>query len=266
MNRRHFIRDAAIATGLIFVPSHFADARAGKGRRSGAVRAASVVTTPLGGVTLAASTNLNAGALTGAGSAKLFLFSCWFNRSGGDGTLRCIYKSLKSSAVKVQVYLSTSNKLVFYALTTAGTNVLQAISSVTFAATGWHHVVFSCDLSDVAKRHMVIDGTNDASVNWAVYSNNNYDHTGTSNNIGSDGAAGGYWLGSLGQILCVQAYYDVLTNIAQFYSGAKPVLYANQAGTPLFYLKNGASTFGTDAGGNANNFTVSSGSLSDIAI
>lgn len=96
-----------------------------------------------------------------------WVFDCWFNRAGGDGTRRFLFGQLDSAGaiVSASIYceLNASNQLV--ARADAGEISTGLTSAGTYTATGWRHLAF---LRSGGNLYLFVDG---AQVATAAFSN-----------------------------------------------------------------------------------------------
>ena len=210
-------------------------------------------------------------ALANVSDGKVFTFSAWFNLQSINGnTLLGISKTGQSGSRCLQILIDTQDHPRILAGDGAGNTYIDAQGSGTFNQTlgGWHHFFFTCDLTDITKRFLYMDGVLDNFVTWNVYANNPIKFTGDKPDVGYDEFGGSLLVGCLAELWFGPGQYS--TNVAGFISGGEPINLGSTGATPTgtapaLYLNQAYSTFQTDQSGNANNFTVTGGSLTDCA-
>ncbi len=206
---------------------------------------------------------LSKASITGIADGKQVTFACSLNTDtvATDEWVFAIY----AGASRFEV-LFESGALRVRGRDTGLTDVLNA-TYAGFSANRNYQIVFSCDLTDTNKRHLIVNGTS-VSPTWATYSNTNIDLTTSDYSVGARTTTP-TWDGRLGNVFFHTSYIDlsVPANLAKFVTGtgidAKPVdMGANGelplGVQPLIYLP----MYGNNAGknyGSGGDFTVNSG-------
>jgi hypothetical protein len=109
---------------------------------------------------------LRGGDLTTSADSKLFSGSFWFRRNAVNNARQTIYCILDTgSTCRFEIHISTTNKVSIYGKSTGGGSEILNFSagngaqaSTPITDLNWHHVMFSFDLSNSAKRAVYIDG------------------------------------------------------------------------------------------------------------
>lgn len=109
--------------------------------------------------------------LTGNADSKLWTGSFWFKGAPFDGGH--IYCATDGGTAFARIQW-TGDAIGILARNSGGTGILDILSSgLGVGDTGWHHCLFSLDLSDTNKRHLYIDDASDLNVN--TYTNDTID-------------------------------------------------------------------------------------------
>ncbi len=123
---------------------------------------------------------VNTGILTGVSDSKNFTGSAWF-RNPATASSEILFITQGST---VELYLASSGAIVISGKNTSGTYILSVQSTTSGYNDGnWHHVMWSFDMSNVARRHLYIDGISSLTVN--TYTNAIIDFTDLSYIVGS---------------------------------------------------------------------------------
>lgn len=207
------------------------------------------------------------GALTGIADGKAGTFACCFRVDGGDGTFRGLYIiNTTTAAAGFSVFLDSSNRLNVIARNTAGTLILNKITTSTYAAGAtWYVMEASWDLAATTS-HLYV---NDAAPTLGTNTNTDDTIDYTKDNVGiaarGDGAT--KFSGCLAEVFFHTTYIDlsVEANRRKFISATgKPVSLGADGSTPLGVqplvyqrIADGAaaSTFATNLG-SGGNFTI----------
>lgn len=209
---------------------------------------------------------------TGLADGKAFTLSLWI-KFAADGTQLNVCAFSTAATVRFHVRRETSNKLAFYAYTSAGAVVLNVLSASTFTvADGWSHVFIAIDVNgaDTNLRHLYKNGVDEAATaTWTTFSDATIDFvTSPTPRYTIGGNAADPATGRLNASLCEFWFDDSYFNdVTKFYSAGKPLaLGANgqPSGGPVpvyYFSTNGdGDSWATDSSGNGNNMTVT-GSL-----
>lgn len=138
--------------------------------------------------------------LTGNADSKLVTGSFWVRFTSATGSTEMIWLTDTSltTTPKFRINRTSSESITFLASDSAHSLILFASTSAAFADTAWHHVVFSFDMSDTAKRHIYVDDVSDLSA--SIYTDAAIDFApgGTVVHlVGGNGPAGGSLSASL---------------------------------------------------------------------
>ena len=112
--------------------------------------------------------------LVGNVDSKTFTFSAWLWPIAVVSAPN--YFSVNTN--KFLLYVSSANVLRFLAKNEAGTGIIDLSINGFSNNKNWNHVLIACDLTDVNKRHVYINGQLYANVSWATYTNDAIDFTG----------------------------------------------------------------------------------------
>ena len=199
-------------------------------------------------------------ALTGAAASKLLTFSGWFRRAASGVTERLI----RTNGAELNISFGTNNRILITAENAAGTQILNAQLLLEITDTNWHHVSWSSDQSDAAKRHAYIDGAA-VTISASIYTDDLIAfNAATDWAIGASTSGGAKYNGSLSEWLLKDATYidlSIAANRQKFYNGG-PVDPGSDGATALgvaarIYMKGDAAVWnaGTNAG-TGGNFTM----------
>ncbi len=214
--------------------------------------------------------------LTGAADGKLFAFSCWFRaETGSDASATRIITGNTTlgggtATQRLRLSKSASNLFNVIGVNSAGTEILNILSTADSikVATGWVHILCSCDMSDTAKRFIYLNDVSDLAT-ITTYANDTLDMTENEWAVGGspDGATKAAC--DMADLMFWPTYVDfsVTANRRLFIDAAhKPVNPSGAVatlGTPLVFLQGPAANFNTNLGGGGN-FTVH-GTLTEAA-
>lgn len=204
---------------------------------------------------------LSRASLTGAADGKAFTFFAIVNAQDNDN--HYVFTCSQSSATKLQFNVSTNGQFFeVRAWNGAGTEILRGRSSVIPVENKFYAWFISFDLANASNRKMVIDGVEDSSVTWSIYTNDNVDFTVNTYEINA--LQGGSlarnvrlstaWLDDQ-YISDPDPFYDAETGKPK-YLGANGELPTGS--TPLVYLPFRADDAGSNKG-TGGDFTVNSG-------
>ncbi len=204
---------------------------------------------------------------TGLSDGSAFTISLFLDPTGLDSTLQNI---LWFSSSRLEIRKTTGNAYQVVALSSAGSSLLTATSSVTKTASdGWFHLYICVDLTTSANCKFYFDGTVDASASWSV----------TNGTIDLLTSAPNYKLGggnsdlnkahtSMAEFWFNDSYLD---SPSSFATGAVPKSLGSDGSgpgvAPVWYLSlagSGASWIG-DSSANANSFDTIFGTLGSPA-
>lgn len=133
---------------------------------------------------------------SGNADSKIWTGSLWFRRKGGAGSTQTFY----GAGTRVRAYFGSDNKIYFRGENSSGTLVLQLNGSTALTVDGeWHHMLWSFDMSDTAKRFLYIDDAAET-LTVTTYSNSAIDFTQTSHAIGARPAASEKFNGDLSEV------------------------------------------------------------------
>lgn len=100
---------------------------------------------------------LNRGAdLTGSTAGKLWTGSLWF-KANSSGLSQTFYAAQTGVFAFVEVRLQGNNFFVIEARRSSTAVVLQMFFSNFTDTTSWHHLLWSADLTNPARRHLILD-------------------------------------------------------------------------------------------------------------
>lgn len=168
--------------------------------------------------------------LTGAVDSKLVTLVCWFRMDGGDAAAQRFLSSsstLAGTGDRFRVNRSTLNQINVIASNAAGATILTLASTGTYiAGATWRCLMFSCDLSDVAKRWLYVGDTSDLGT-VTTYTNDTIDFTVADWSIGANPDGNVKLNGCLADVHLYPGVYvdfSVQANRRKFFSAAgKPV-------------------------------------------
>lgn len=196
-----------------------------------------------------------------------FLLSMWVApESLGSAAWILQGRATGSSVAEIfRIYLKADGTLQFIGNNSQGLGLLDVTSGVALTAGQINHVLFSCDLSDTAKRHFLINDA-DASPTWSIYG----DSLPVSVNdaewsLGSQTDGTGKFNGGIAlPFFSVTQYYDVETNKRDFIdANGQPVGLGSDGGTPTgtapeYYSAKSGNGLAANSG-NAGDWVVTGG-------
>lgn len=169
------------------------------------------------------SSYLARAALSGAANSKKGTFSAWL-RPDADGAEMKIFNGRQIGAGDGTFLVSrgASNRLSILASgenSTAVRLLIHTTQTDIVAANGWRHMAASWDMVDTGKRHFILDGVEDISVDtWADYA---LDYTLDTWNVGRDTFyTSQTWQGGLADVIWWPGVYvdlSVAANLKAFY-------------------------------------------------
>lgn len=215
------------------------------------------------------------GGLTGAADGKRCTFSVWVDL---DGATAARFLSGNSSLAGGSGTLAgvqfvaaiTTNKFAMSAYNSAGTIILNVDADVAIPTDGGLvHLMCSFDLASTSKRHMCIDGVEQA-LTVTTYTNDTIDFTVADWSIGAWADGGRKIDGRMAELWMHPTYIDlsVEANREMFRTSDGRPVYLGADGSrplggtqPLIYLGNAFGSFQTNLG-SGGNFSVT-GALAD---
>jgi len=205
--------------------------------------------------------------------------SFWFRRLGNFGTAQTIFRANSTGTYndahsRYLLEFNTSNQLHIRGADSSGTPTIlvDATTAATFTDSNWHHVVYSFDLSNAAKRYIYVDGSADAAT-WGFYVSGNINMKTITTprwSIGANGGGTGKLFASLADFWFVSGTYIDLSsaaNRALFYNNG-PVYLGSAGATPtgsspqVFFSGNASTWTNTGNLGTGGVFTIN-GTLVD---
>lgn len=202
------------------------------------------------------STDLSRGAaLTGAADSRIVTASFWFNRKGYGETSRIFCLDNR----RVDIFMLAGGELRFTATDSGGIDRLLVDSDTNFDGdSGWHHVLFSCDLNNSGLRHFYIDDV-DETPTWTTYSGLTViDWMATDAYVGTRYTGSAKWVGDLAEVWIDDGQYidfSVEANRRDFIDSAgKRVDLGSDGSTPtgtapLIFLSGEVPAWHTNKGG-----------------
>lgn len=178
--------------------------------------------------------------------------------SEGDAASQSIYARLVGNGTATARHISFNIKNASNTTVLAGNT---ASSGADMSNSNWHHVAFSCDLSDVNKRKLIIDDV-EVIPTYSTYVDDTMDHSRAYYILGASGTS---VTCELAHLMYDNTYIDVVANKRNFitvdgtpaatpgdgsgFTGSQPLVY--HQGSPLVFLKNKGSVNGslTESGG-----------------
>jgi hypothetical protein len=198
------------------------------------------------------------------GNRKTFTFSCWIKRTiiGTDQSIFFGDTAGTTNATQDSFYFNASNTLTFGGWTSGFFTSTMLFRDVS----AWYHIVVGVDSTQATSANRIkfyVNGVEQAYTSGAGYPAQNADFgitkSGNHSFFGNDGQSGrgnGYLAETYlidGQQLTPSSFGQTDTTTGIWI----PKAYTGTYGTNGFYLNfSNASSLGTDASGNGNNFTV----------
>lgn len=204
---------------------------------------------------------------TGAANSKLLLASIFFRLDGGDAARKGFFGFSDALGYALFFQRNDDGKIQLGARSIT-TDILTATGTTVLTASGtWHHLAFSVDMADTAKRFVYLDGAAET-MTWTTYTNDEINFaTGIIDvTLGSrsNGAAFKF-NGCLAEAYINYGTYmdlSVAANLQKFRAAdGKPVNLGTTGSTPTgsvpsgyFHLDDGetAANFATNRAGNGN--------------
>lgn len=199
-------------------------------------------------------------AFTGAVDSKTFTLSCWLKFNGGDAAEQIV---ILFGGQAFQFSRTTGNKLNFLGRNGGGTAIVNVTSAGSLvAATGWVHVLVSCDTA-TSTFQLYLNDASDARTVTTLTANGLFDWDvggAATQYFGSNTVAESLLNATVAEFyLHTDTALDISVagNRAKFYSGGHPVDLGADGSTPtgtqpLIYLKNAAASYATNAGKGGN--------------
>lgn len=131
--------------------------------------------------------------LTGNADSKLFSGSLWFKIAASNN--RVIAQNPGNG---YEVKWTASDVLTIRGENAAGTDIFDINVGTVTDTTSWHHLMWSIDLSDTAKRHAYLDDVDSLVV--ALYNDDTIEFTATNHFIGQNSAGGNRYSGDLADV------------------------------------------------------------------
>lgn len=122
---------------------------------------------------------LRGGDLTGNADGQIFTGSVWFRRNSTGSQQRIGGGQFGRWQIEL---LSATDEVKFECENGSGSVILQVNSSAV-TDSGWHHILWSFDLSNASNRHIYLDDASDLSV--TTYTNDTIDYTVSQHAIGA---------------------------------------------------------------------------------
>ena len=101
--------------------------------------------------------------LTGAADSKLGIASLWHRIDGGDGAIRSLLSAattLAGADFRFELSISAANKFQVAGRNSAGTLILNLLSSAHTAGASWLHILMSWDMGNAAS-HLYVNDVSD---------------------------------------------------------------------------------------------------------
>lgn len=206
--------------------------------------------------------------LTGNVNGKEGIFSGWFNLQGGDGAS---VRAFQNGNARFLVARIASDLWIIQGRNAANDVILRQDSVNTYvAASGWHHILASWDLS-VPAVWLYINDVDDAAAPTTL-TDDDIDYTQTDHGIGADTGGGLKITADMAEYYFNFAMHldlDVIANRRKFVTaGVKPVDLGSDGSTPtgttpIMFFSGATAAWHTNKGGGGG-FTEN-GALTDAA-
>lgn len=184
-------------------------------------------------------------ALDGAADSKRWTVSLWFRRNGGTGAVRRLMGSFQGTTnnLVTGAYFIGTNNIEILGLNATGNSRLSLNTDAAFTDSNWHHIMWSCDLTDAAKCFVYVDGVADAFTVFTYVDDNLGFSTAGDYVVGGRPDGGHLFTGDIADLQTWQdAYIDlsVQANRELFILAGAPVdpavAAASSLGTPIVAL------------------------------
>lgn len=195
----------------------------------------------------------------GPAASKQWSFSGWFRRTN-LGTWNVIFGTSYPTTPDNSIDIMDDNRLLIGGQKTAGgAYILHIESTGTINDTNWHHLMFSVDLSNVAKRHVYLDGS-PLAVTYFQYTNDFIDfssYAGFGENCPTSALQGIPFYGDMADMwMDFDTYIDlsVAANREKFITSAVKPVYLGANGqyptgtSPEIYLTGATASWETNKG------------------
>jgi hypothetical protein len=217
--------------------------------------------------------------LTGAADSKLCTGSIWFKINTGAASARLIGSATAAGGSTLRFRVTwdqTDERVTIVGINPGGTTVVSLTTSNGSVpdGSGWHHILWSLDMANAAKRHVYLDDASDLGV--SIYTNDMLDFTLGDWSVGSVPDGGNKLNGDMADVwIAFGVYIDISVeaNRRKFVTAEKKPVDLGATGalvsgsSPLLYLsrRTGETTvqWATNKG-TGGGFTVA-GVLSDAA-
>lgn len=209
------------------------------------------------------------GTLTGISDGKACTFSGWIRVDANGSKYILVGGNTSAAQQRFAVNITAGNKIQVLGLNSAGTTILQKITTPTYVAGGgWVHILFSCDLATTTSYLYINDAAPALDTN--TNTNDTIDFVTAVPNwrVGASAAvtASLHWNGCLSELFFHNTYIDlsVEANRRLFITaGLDPVELGSDGSIPLgvqplLYMPKGLPSDNKGSGGS---FTVSGGAL-----
>ncbi len=222
--------------------------------------------------------------LTNIADGKVLTFSAWVKR-GTDGVNHFLLSSMDAvngnANIRTQIDITTDDRFQVVGRSGPGVGVgtiqllVQSSADVLDAADGWVHCLFSCDLTDTAKRHMYINDVSDLAV-ITTYNNATLDLATADWGVGGRPGGNNKMNGDVADLWFDDVYIDFSTeaNRRKFIDSRKKPVFLGTDGSgptgtaPSLFLSGATSAWHTNDGSGGGltltgTLTTSSSSPSD---
>ncbi len=203
--------------------------------------------------------------------------SFWFRRALNFGTAQTIFRANNTATVnaanlRLLIEFATTNKIHIQARSSNPTTLLDVTTGTIFNDYNWHHIVFSVDVSNNAKRFIYVDGAADTPT-WGIYTNGSIDFTMATprNSVGATSAGAAKYAGDLADFWIDDGFYidlSVAANLQKFITTGGNAVYLGAMGELIdganneVFLTNPLATWQTNAASGEPGFTLT-GTLAD---
>jgi len=218
------------------------------------------------------------GALTGAGPSSQVAGSFWFRVLGQTQTTKkYIFAIYSGTNPQFTILITTANKLEFVGYNNGGTKVLDQTAPTVFNTdNNWHHVAYSFDLTNAARKYVYIDDVSQTLSGGTFSTGNTIQFGPTTTPLESfgalpTGAVATKFVGSLADFWMNTGTFIDLTMPAtlRYFIDAtlKPVNLGPNGSlgptgaAPLIYMSGPTSSWPTNNGSGGGSFTAAGGTL-----
>lgn len=205
-------------------------------------------------------------ALTGDADGKAGTFSCFFNLQGGAGAS---LEFVSNSGQQFEIIRHSSNTIRVNGYNAGAVQILGLVSTNTYSASGWHHLLAAWDLATTTGL-MYIDDASDLAGSPTL-TDDTIDFANADFAIGATPGGSFLWNGYMAELWMARSFIDISVeaNRRLFVTAAlNPVDLgadgSNPGVTPIVYQSiragGAAADFATNLG-TGGNFTVNGGGL-----